>query len=80
MHSSIYSETFEIIHSRGVITLLAIYKIPKLKYVVYYNKYMHSSICSETFEIIHSRGVVTLLAIYKIPKLKYVVARCAIRL
>ena len=28
-----YSETFEIIHSRCVITLLAIYKIPKLKYV-----------------------------------------------
>ena len=28
-----YSETFEIIHSHGVITLLAICKIPKLKYV-----------------------------------------------
>ena len=27
-----YSETFEIIHSRGVIALLAIYKIPKLKH------------------------------------------------
>ena len=31
---NIYSETFEIIHSRGLITLLAIYKIPKLKYVL----------------------------------------------
>ena len=29
----IYSETIEIIHSRGVIKLLAIYKIHKLKYV-----------------------------------------------
>ena len=32
IHLFFYSETFEIIHSRGVITLLAIYKIPKLKY------------------------------------------------
>ena len=32
-NAAIYSETFEIIHMHGIITLLAIYKIPKLKYV-----------------------------------------------
>ena len=33
IYMHVYSEIFDIIHSRFVITLLAIYKIPKLTYV-----------------------------------------------